>query len=490
MFQLSRPARVIGPAIVGAALMVWTGGSAMAATTLLQLSADPYTNSLSQHATELEPDTFSFGSTIVAAFQVGRFFGGGASNIGFATSQDGGSTWTHGFLPDTTPFSTPASSVYQRSSDASVAFDSIHGVWLISFLGLFPNGTSTVDVLASRSTDGGLTWSVPVVVNHMNQFDDKNWTVCDNNATSPFKGHCYTEFDDNTRGDLEQMTTSTDGGLTWSVAKATTDNVHGIGGQPLVEPNGTVVVPFDGFSFSQFLVEDFVSTNGGVTWGPGRVISIDRYHRPAGGIRAGIPLPSAEIDGAGKIYLAWPDCRFEVNCSANDPVFSTTTNGVMWTPVTRIPADPKGSGVDHFIFGLGVDRMTSGTGGHVALTFYFYPNANCTSSTCALKAGSTTSADGGVSWTATSVLAGPMSLSLLPNTSQGRMVGDYTSTSFSSTGAAFPGLAVAFTPTTEQFNENMYTILGGLTVGAGIAATEQSGVSASATSTSSTVTEQ
>jgi hypothetical protein len=55
-----------------------------------------------------------------------------------------------------------------------VAFDAKHGVWLISFLGLFPNGTGAVDVLVSRSTDGGQTWSTPVVVNNDGDSNDKN----------------------------------------------------------------------------------------------------------------------------------------------------------------------------------------------------------------------------------------------------------------------------------------------------------------------------
>src|SRR5712692_374256 len=173
---------------------------------LLQLSSDPFTNSTSQHRTEVEPDTFAFGSTIVSAFQVGRFFNGGASDIGFATSTNGGKKFTSGFLPGTTPFSTPTG-IWARTSDPSVAFDANHGVWLISFLGLFPSGNgSEVDVLVTRSTDGGLTWSNPVVVNDDGHFNDKNWTVCDNTASSPFYGNCYTEFDDNTLGDLIQMT--------------------------------------------------------------------------------------------------------------------------------------------------------------------------------------------------------------------------------------------------------------------------------------------
>src|SRR5579884_634463 len=78
------------------------------ASSLVQVSSDPYTNTTSEHKTQVEPDTFSFGSTIVSAFQSGRFSDGGASNIGWATSTDGGSTWHNGFLPGTTVYATPA----------------------------------------------------------------------------------------------------------------------------------------------------------------------------------------------------------------------------------------------------------------------------------------------------------------------------------------------------------------------------------------------
>src|SRR6267154_988835 len=129
----------------------------------LQLSSDPYTNTTSQHQTEVEPDSYSNGSTLVTAIQVGRFTDGGASNIGWATSTDNGTTWKNGFLPGTTPYSTPPGP-YARVSDPSVAFDAKDGVWIISYLGL-TNGNA-VDVDVSRSIDGGLTWSNPVPVNN------------------------------------------------------------------------------------------------------------------------------------------------------------------------------------------------------------------------------------------------------------------------------------------------------------------------------------
>jgi hypothetical protein len=118
--------------------------------TLTQISRDPYTNKTSQHQTEVEPATFAFGITVVAAFKAGRFFKGGASNIGWATSITGGRSWTHGFLPGTTVF---AGGSYDRVSDPSVAYDARHNVWMISYLAhkTSPSTGSLTDVLASRS---------------------------------------------------------------------------------------------------------------------------------------------------------------------------------------------------------------------------------------------------------------------------------------------------------------------------------------------------
>src|SRR3954454_7556365 len=108
-----------------------SAGPARANVPLTRVSADPFHNASSQHATEVEPDTFAFGSTVVAAYQVGRFFDGGATDIGYARSTDGGATWgTSSFLPGMTSTSGDLTSPYERVSDPSVAYDPRDDVWL------------------------------------------------------------------------------------------------------------------------------------------------------------------------------------------------------------------------------------------------------------------------------------------------------------------------------------------------------------------------
>ena len=412
--------------------------AAQAQFTLRKISIDVFTNARSQHKSEVEPDTFAFGSTIVSAFQVARIFSGGGADIGFATSTDGGNTWTHGFLPGLTV--NYKGGAFSAASDASVAYDAKHGQWLISALPL----SGVADVSVSRSPDG-IHWGKPIAVDRSGG-DDKNWIVCDNTPTSPFFGNCYSEWDTPTTF----MSTSTDGGLTWGQAKSTADHAIGVGGQPLVQLDGTVVVPIAG---GNGLIS-FTSTDGGATWGRSKSISNVIEHGEAGGLRSA-GLPSAEIDAAGKIYVVWSDCRFRSGCSSNDLVLSTSTDGTTWTAPSRIPVDPTTSTVDHFIPGLGVDPNTAGATAHLALTYYYYPVSQCGNS-CQLDVGFVISDDGGNTWTAGKQLAGPMQLNWLPNTFSGLMVADYLSTSYVN-GNPFGVFVVASAPSGGVLNQATFT---------------------------------
>ena len=178
----TRSTHRVAAVTVSIALALMFPLSVLANVAVTQISSDPYTNTDSQHATQVEPDSFSFGTTIVTAVQTGRFFNGGASNINVATSTDGGATWTSTGLPGLTNNPPIGGGSFDRVSDPVVAYDARHNVWLVSTLPLIGR-SSTVSptaagVYTSRSTDGGLTWGNPIFVTGSNlQSPDKNWIV-------------------------------------------------------------------------------------------------------------------------------------------------------------------------------------------------------------------------------------------------------------------------------------------------------------------------
>src|SRR5271157_3503355 len=239
-------------------------GWASAQSPLARISVDTFTNKDSDHKTEVEPDTFAWGNTIVSAFHVGRrpgSIGWGSADVGFSTSTNGGVTWKYGSLPGLTV--NYEGGTYGAAADPSVAYDAKHGEWLISTLplvGLKNGGEYIGDVAVSRSTDG-LTWGDPIAID-TTHLDDKNWSVCDNTTSSPYYGNCYTEWDQAYGTGDVMMSTSSDGGQTWSPGLTSADHAGGLGGEPLVQANGTVIVPFEGYSG----VAAFTSTNGGKSW--------------------------------------------------------------------------------------------------------------------------------------------------------------------------------------------------------------------------------
>jgi len=454
MRSTRRTSRVLGAsgvALLAAGVLFISAPIAVAQTpTLILVSSDPYTNATSQHRTQVEPDSFSFGSTIVVATQSGRFFDGGSSNVVFARSGDGGQTWTTGGMPNLTTIGGGGS--FSRASDPVVAFAQESNTWLIGSLGIGADATGDA-VVVSRSTNGGQTWGNPITVG-TGSFPDKNWTACDNWQSSAFFGNCYTQWDENSDGNRIKMSTSTNGGATWGPVLNTVGNTTGLGGIPVPQPNGNVVVPIG--NANQTAIRAFRSTNGGGSWSSGVTITNTQVHDVAGNIRHG-PIPSSDVDAAGRVYTAWHDCRFRTGCTSNDIVMTTSLDGLTWTSVVRIPIDAVTSGRDHFIPGLAVDPTTSGATAHLALTYYYYPVAACTGDGCELRVGFVESFNGGSTWTAPRDLAGISRPSWISDTSQGRMVGDYISTSFVGN-QAWPVFSFATTaPSGGVFNQDTLT---------------------------------
>ena len=177
------------------------------------------------------------------------------------------------------------------ASDAAVAYDAKHGLWMICTL---PIGNEYDTVAVSTSPDG-IHWGNPVYV-ITNRDADKNWIACDNTPSSPYYGNCYVEFDNPDVGDLLYMSTSSDGGQTWSTPQTTAGNNYGIGGNPIVQPNGTVVV-------------GYADSNGGM-W-PSRPLMADKLesavsianapsHGEAGGCAA-VDFPPPQLTARARV---------------------------------------------------------------------------------------------------------------------------------------------------------------------------------------------
>jgi hypothetical protein len=391
-------------------------------TVSVRLSVDT-TSGESQHRTEVEPSAASFDSTVVAAFQVGRFQSGGAEAIGFATSRDAGRTWRSGLLPGLTV----GGGAWARASDPVVAYDAVHGVWLAATLALADARNS---VAVSRSPDG-LAWSAPLaVVDAPSPLAyDKEWIACDNWPGSPHRGSCYLQWTDVRSGGIASQV-SRDGGLTWTAPLAMTTS--GFGAQPVVRPDGTLVTVL--LTDGQDALLATRSTDGGATFSPPARISDVRF-APLRGLRTP-PLPSAAGDADGRVVAVWSDCRFRPACNGDDLAAVVSTDGVSWSQPARVAA--PGLSASAVVPGLG-----AGAAGRFAVTYYVAGFADSGVRTAQ-------SLDGGRTWSAPRRLdATPMANFWLPVTEGGSFVGDYIATPFVA-GRPLPVFSLATGPQNQS----------------------------------------
>ena len=464
----ARPAAVL---IAAGIVVAWALPPAIAGTArsrapaLVRVSSDPITKAGQEHATEAEPDTIAVGNKVLSSFMVGNV-PTCTDDIGWAFSSDGGKTWTHGLLPGLTRYSNPPGPE-PSVADTTAAWDARYKEWVVSALNCANPGGVTVSI-----SKDGTHWSKPISVfkGTGRDISDKDWVTCDSHPASPHYGNCYAEWDMVNKGFQVEMSTSTDGGKTWSAPVATASKFRGVGGEPVVEPNGTVVVPIPtlhGLVLHDGNLDVFTSTNGGRNWGADKGITTFHQHSLTGNLgNLRLPFfPTEGMDHAGRLYLAFPDCRFRAKCASDDMVMTTSTDGTHWTAVTRIPIAPVTSTVDVWGGGLAVDPSTSGTSARLGLYYYYFPKLPCTVSTCRVFLGYTSSANGGAAWSTPKVIAGPMKLTQFgdsfPGVHDGGFAGDYVGASAIPGGNAVAVLPLGLPATTQKFNEPMEAVKGG-----------------------------
>jgi hypothetical protein len=228
-------------------------------------------------------------------------------DIGWAFSRDDGKTWTHGLLPGLTRYSTPPGPG-PSVAGTTAAWDARYKEWVVSALNCANPGGVTVSI-----SKDGTHWSKPISVfkGTGRDISDKDWVTCDSHPASPHYGNCYAEWDMVNKGFQVEMSTSTDDGKTWSAPVATASKFRGVGGEPVVLPNGTVVVPIPalrGLVLHDGNLDVSTSTNGGRSWGATQTITTFHQYSLAGNL-ANLRLPffpAEGVDRAGRIYPRVP----------------------------------------------------------------------------------------------------------------------------------------------------------------------------------------
>jgi hypothetical protein len=234
---------------------------------------------------------------------------------------DGGQTWQQAppfaLLSDPDP-----NKVWAGLSDPVAAWDDAGNCYVVGLP--FPAQTSPyaytgLGIAVYKSTDGGLSWTVPNFI-HQDIGDDKQWAAGDTNPTSPHHGNVYAVWD-SPQGLAFARTT--DHGSTWigfGTQPAGTPLVaSSFGPQVAVGSDGTVYVVFREGASIQFVK----STDGGDTFSPSPgtlatgitpltsppLASPNGFPELPGGTFRVVTLPTCCTGEGRTVVVAWADYR-------------------------------------------------------------------------------------------------------------------------------------------------------------------------------------
>jgi hypothetical protein len=374
---------------------------------------------------------------LVGVWQQDRWTNGGARGLRTGYSFDGGLTWSlaQAAFSRCTGGSAVNGADYARASDPWVTIgpDGIAYQIAIAFNGAtFADGSSSA-VLASRSTDGGRTWSVPAALirDGAAPFNDKEAITADPLAG----GYAYAAWDR-----LEQnghgpayFTRTTDGGATWEAARPIYD--PGPRNQTL---NNVVVVMPSGAGGAGTLYNFFTeflaganpaitprlgvvrSTDRGATWSAPTVVSnlqalgTHDPQDPGRELRDGANIASFAA-GAGQLVGVWQDSRFSGGARDGIAFSRSIDGGATWSTPVRVN---RVQGVQALL-----PVATVRPDGVIGVLYYDMRNDTGDPATLLVDAWLATSRDG-VTWTERHV-AGPFDFNFAPFAEGGLFVGDY-----------------------------------------------------------------
>jgi hypothetical protein len=365
---------------------------------LVQVSVtDPFAGSTADHPAS-QPGTFVPDSEIepmvvvdptnpnhlAGIWQQDRWSGQGSRGVVLGVSFDGGQSWQEVVPPG---LSLVAGGPFQRASDEWLSF-APNGDLYLSALSLNASATAPFGentVMASKSTDGGLTWSNPVTVtDNTTAFNDKDAITAD--PSNPQVAYLVWH-----QSSAVLFSRTTDGGQTWEPARVIYDAapfydtlVDTRPVQILVEPDGALV----GF-FSESRVSVAIpamplpgpskliilrSTDQGETWqGPiqiGMMKDVGVTDPDTGrSLAIGRKFYQAAVDPHnGNLYAVWRDARFSQGQHDSIAFSMSTDGGLTWSEpiqINQTPTDLPDGEQQAFLPSIAV-----GKNGTVAVTYY------------------------------------------------------------------------------------------------------------------------
>jgi len=298
-------------------------------------------------------------------------------NASIAYSTDAGQTWTvaDGTAPKEYKVSGDVSVTYDGAGHAFLCYIAFDKLGTSNY---WAHGATRNGIFVRRSMDGGKTWEADAstVIAHESTpnipFEDKPWIVADTSGRHP--GNIYVGWTHFTLAASDLLfSRSTDDGKTWSTPiqlssvpglprddNGALEGFHGV-----VGPDGTLYTIWDDRSGIMMAV----SHDGGVTF------THDRRIIPAGpgyfgisGVARSNGFPQIGLDlrpkpHGGNLYVSWSDYT---NGDVDVFVSSSADHGRSWNPPVRVNSDPIHNGADQFFQWMAVDPVS----GAVNLVFY------------------------------------------------------------------------------------------------------------------------